>query len=179
MAETDAPLSSITALRTALERLPNGIEAVRLMTRLGLWSADAHRNPGERRQFPSKFSSLGPEELSDLSARIVSDAGRVLELCGLLLGIEAQLKMKGRAARAAARGRIRREWPEEAKAPTKTELDDLAEEDPAVVAVEEQMALLALLLAQAIALREAYQLYKEGVSREITYRGAQMQARVF
>jgi hypothetical protein len=178
MADTDAPLSSIAALRNALERLPNGTEAVRLMTRLGLWSAEAHRSPGERKSFPARFSNLQPDDLSDLSARIIADAGRVLELCGLLNGIEAQLKMRAKAARAAARSRARREWSADVKAPTRAELDDLAEEDPAVVAVDEQIALLALLLAQATAVREANQMYKEGVSREITYRGAQMSARL-
>jgi hypothetical protein len=117
--------------------------------------------------------------LSDLSARVISDAGRVIELNGLLLGLEAQLKVRVRAARASARARSRREWPEDAKAPTKTELDDLAEEDSAVVSVEEQLALLAQLRAQTEAVREANQLYKEGVSREITYRAAQLQSRVY
>jgi hypothetical protein len=172
-------LGSLESLRAALERIPNGTDAARLMAKLGLWSSDAHRRPGQRASFPTAFSSLGPDELSDLSARVVSDAGRVLELCGLLNGLEAQLKVKARSARAAARARARRDWPADQKAPTKSEIDDLAEEDPAVVAVDEQLGLLQLISAQASAVREANQLYKEGVSREITYRAAQLQARVF
>ena len=152
---------------------------MRLMARLGLWTSEAHRGAQTRPAFPREFSSLGPEQLSDLSARVISDAGRVIELNGLLLGLEAQLKVRVRAARASARARSRREWPEDAKAPTKTELDDLAEEDSAVVSVEEQLALLAQLRAQTEAVREANQLYKEGVSREITYRAAQLQSRVY
>jgi hypothetical protein len=149
------------------------------MARLGLWTSEAHRAAQSRPAFPREFSSLTPEQLSDLSARTISDAGRVIELNGLLLGLEAQLKVRVRAARASARARARREWPEESKAPTKTELDDLAEEDSAVTAYEEQLALLAQLRAQTEAVREANQLYKEGVSREITYRAAQLNARVF
>ena len=175
----DANLSPLDSLKAALERIPNGTDAVRLMARLGLWTSEAHRSAQVRPAFPREFSSLDAQQLSDLSARVISDAGRVIELNGLLLGLEAQLKVRVRAARAAASARSRREWPAEAKAPTKTELDDLAEEDSAVTAFEEQLALLAQLRAQTEAVREANQLYKEGVSREITYRAAQLQARVF
>jgi hypothetical protein len=175
----DANLSSLDSLRATLERIPNGTDSVRLMAKLGLWSSDAHRGAQARPSFPKEFSSLSAQQLSDLSARVISDAGRVIELTGLLLGLEMQLKVRLRSARAAARARNRREWPEGAKAPTKTELDDLAEEDPIVLSLEEQLALLTQLRAQADAVKEANQLYKEGVSREITYRAAQLQARVF
>lgn len=175
----ESAVTGVGALKGALERVPGGTEAVRLMAKLGLWTNDAHRAPAERKPFPTKFSQLGPNELSDLSARVISEAGRVMELSGILTGLEAQLKIKARAVRAAARSNARRNWPEDSKAPTKTELDDLAEEDPAVVEVDEQLALLGLLLAQVNAVREANSLYKEGVSREITYRAAQLNARMY
>ena len=175
----EANLSSLDSLRAALERIPNGTDAVRLMAKLGLWSSDAHRTVQARPSFPREFSTLSAEQLSDLSARVISDAGRVIELAGLLLGLELQIKVRVRAARASARARQRREWSTDAKAPTKTELDDLAEEDPTVLGLEEQLALLAQLRAQADAVKEANQLFKEGVSREITYRAAQLNARVF
>lgn len=150
-----------------------------MFARLGLWSSDAHRNPPTRERFPQEFSKLGPQELSDLSARVVSDAGRVAELVGLLAGLEVRLKIRSRAARAAARSRLRREWPEDTKAPTKAELDDLSEEDPAVIELEEQLGLLQLMIAQASAVKEANQMFRESVSREIAYRSAQMQARLY
>lgn len=174
----DLQLSSITELRHALQRFPGGVEAVRLFARLGLWSVEAHKQPGTRQPFPSKFSDLGPDELSDLSARVVADSGRVLELVGVLNGIEAKLKIEAKAVRAAARARARRAWSGE-KAPTKAEIDDLAEEDPAVRDVDTKMSLLAVLLAAANAAKEANTLYKEGVSREITYRAAQLNARMY
>lgn len=129
--------------------------------------------------FPTEFSKLGAPELSDLSARVVSEAGRVSELVGLLSGLEARVKLRSKAARAASRSRSRRDWPEEQKAPTRQELDDLSEEDPAVVELEEQLGLLQLLSAQAQAVREANMMYKDAVSREVTYRAAQMQARIY
>ena len=172
-------LSSVTALRQALERIPDGEGAVRMFARLGLWTSEAHRATDARKMFPQKFSDLGPQELSDLSARVVSDAGRVAELVGLLVGLEAKLKMRSRAARATSRSKVRREWPEGEKTPAKNELDDRAEEDPTVIELEEQLGLLTLLLSQAQAIREANQLYKEAVSREISYRSAQMQARLY
>lgn len=172
-------IASITALRQALERIPEGADAVRLFAKLGLWTSESHRAPGERKAFPSEFSKLGPNELSDLSARVISEAGRVVELVGLLNGLQARLELRMRAARAAARSKARRAWPEDQKAPTKAELDDTAEEDPTVIELGEQLGLLQLLLAQAGAVREASQLYKEAVSREITYRAAQLQARMY
>lgn len=171
-------LTGIAGLRAALARLPGGVEAVRLMGRLGLWTTAAHNNPGERQPFPTRYSNLGPDELSDLAARVTSEGGRLLELVGILNGLDTQLKIRGRAARAAARGRVRRAWPADKKPPTKSELDDLAEEDPAVVQSDEHVALLAVLLSQAKAVAEANMLYKEGISREITYRTSQMQARL-
>ena len=110
---------------------------------------------------------------------MVSDAGRVLELVGLLSGLEAKMKIKIRAAKAAARSRSRRAWPAESKAPTKTELDDLADEDTAVITLDEQAGLLQLMLSQANAVREANQMYREAISREITYRSAQLQSRTY
>lgn len=172
-------LGSVTALREALERLPDGTEVVRMFAKLGLWTSELHRNSLERRALPSEFSKLSAQELSDLSSRVVSDAGRVLELVGLLTGLDAKLRIKIRAAKAAARSRSRRAWPEDAKAPTKTELDDLADEDTAVVTLEEQAGLLQVMLAQANAVREANQMYREAISREITYRSAQLQSRVY
>ena len=76
-------LSSVSALREALERLPDGPDVVRMFAKLGLWTSELHRNSLERKALPSEFSKLSPQELSDLSARVVSDAGRVLELVGL------------------------------------------------------------------------------------------------
>lgn len=172
-------MASIQALRQALERIPDGADAVRLFAKLGLWTSESHRTPAERKAFPTEFSKLGPSELSDLSARVVSDAGRVVELTGLLNGLEARLELRLRAARASARSKARRAHPADQKPPTKGELDDLAEEDPAVIELCEQLGILQLMLAQASAVREASQIYKEAVSREITYRSAQMQARLY
>lgn len=149
------------------------------MTRLGLWSTEAHKNPQTPKTFPRAFSQLSAEQLSDLNARIISEAGRIMELVGLLGGLEAQLKIKVKAVRASARSRIRKGWDVDLKAPTKSEIDDLAEDDPSVIEIEEQMGLLQLLMSQSHATRDAHQMYREGVSREITYRGAQMQSRMY
>ena len=176
---TTENIGSVTALRQALERIPEGAEVVRMFAKLGLWTSEAHRGASERKMFPTEFSKLGAPELSDLSARVVSEAGRVAELVGLLSGLEARVKLRSKSARASSRSRSRRDWPEEQKAPTRSELDDLSEEDPAVVELEEQLGLLQLLSAQAQAVREANMMYKDAVSREITYRAAQMQARIY
>ena len=174
---------------TVFDRLPKPAEDHRAATlqpstldmfaKLGLWSSELHRAAGERKAFPSEFSKLGAPELSDLTARVVSDAGRVVELVGLLNGLDARMKIRLRAARAASRSKQRRDWPADQKSPTKQELDDLADEDPSVVALEEQSGLLLLLLAQSSAVRDANQMYRESLSREVSYRSAQLQARMY
>jgi hypothetical protein len=172
-------MSSVSALRQALERIPEGADVVRMFAKLGLWTAEAHKAVTARKAFPSEFSKLGPEELSDLSARVASDGGRIMELVGLLSGLEVRLSLRLKAARATARSKARRALPEDQKAPTKSELDDQAEEDPTVIELVEQMGLLQMMLAQATAMKDASQLYKEAVSREITYRGDQMKSRMY
>lgn len=168
----------LKSLRTTLARMPGGTDAVRLMARLGLWTTTLHDNPGDRKAFPQRFSNLSPGELSDLAARVASDGGRVLELVGILTGLDTQLRIKSKSARAAARSRIRRNWPQGTKAPTRGELEDLAEEDSNVRDIDTQQALLAVLLAQAKAVAEANALYKESVSREITLRTSMMHSRI-
>jgi hypothetical protein len=172
-------MSSVSALRQALERIPEGADVVRMFAKLGLWTSEAHKVVTARKAFPSEFSKLGPEELSDLSARVASDGGRIMELVGLLSGLEVRLSLRLKAARATARSKARRALPEDHKAPTKSELDDQAEEDPTVIELVEQMGLLQMMLAQATAMKDASQLYKEAVSREITYRGDQMKSRMY
>jgi hypothetical protein len=179
VAADELNLSDIKSLTEALGRIPNGREAAELAQALGLWTSSLHRSPAERQPFPQRMSELSPPQLSDLSARVISDAGRVVELCGLLKGLQDRLKMRSKQAHARARATQRRSWPRETKAPTVAELNDLAEEDQAVLEIDEQMSVLALLSASAEAEREALFLYRDAVSREITFRCAQIEARIY
>lgn len=192
----DLNLSDIRSLTEALARIPNGVDAARLAAALSVWSVESHRAPAPRKPFPDRFSDLVPTQLSDLSARTVSEADRICELVGLLSGLETHLKLKAKQARAQARAGARRQAAREAaeastegdvetvrkasraKVPTVSELNDLAEEDPRVREVDDQLSLVELLLASVSAAKEATYLRRDAISREITFRCAQMDARI-
>jgi hypothetical protein len=58
-------------------------------------------------------------------------------------------------------------------------LSDLADEDQAVIDLVEQQGLLGVLSAQASAAKEVTLQYLQTISREISFRDAQMKARVY
>lgn len=175
-----ASLADVRSLTQALARVPGGTEAARAITALGLWSSETHRSAPARLKFPRSFADLSPSQLSDLAARVAVEASRLIELVGLLKGLQAQLKVEDARARAAARVRARRAAADTTrKPPSVAELTDLTEEDAAVRDSAEALALVAMLLAAAEAAKEATFVMKESVSREISYRCAQLDARVY
>lgn len=185
MSAQDLNLNGVRSLTQALDRTENGTAAAALADRLGLWTRTLHQSPETRAAFKSKFSDLGPNELSDLNATWIAEAGRVVELVGLLSGLQDQLKVRAKSARASARAKARRDLAAAAdgdtkrKAPTVAELNDMAEEDSAVKDIDDQLAFVALLLASAQAAKEATYMYRDAISREITFRCEQMKARLY
>jgi len=177
MATEDLTLSGVKSLDQALARTRTGTDAVALADRLGLWTSSVHSRTQQRPVFPGTLSELTPAQLSDLYATWTAEFGRITELCGVLSGQEAVLKILLKSAQASARARIRRASPD-AKFTT-TQLADSADEDPAVSDLCEQQAILAVLTAHAQAAREATQQYLTTISREIAFRDAQLKARVY
>lgn len=180
MASEDLSLSGVRTLDQALGRTRNGTDAVKLADRLGLWTSQVHSRANSRPEFPSRISELTPPQLSDLFSTWTAEYGRILELCGVLAGQESLLKLQLKSAQASARARIRRNATEGEKTKlTSTALSDAADEDPAVVDIAEQQALLIVLTAHAGAAREATQQFLTTISREIAFRDAQLKARVY
>lgn len=171
-------LGGVRSLSSAMARTPSGTDAVELARRLGIWTTEAHRAPTERRRFPAKLSDLGPHQLADESAWWTSEFGRIVEMLGAINGQREVLKVTGKRARAAARGRLRRGLAEGEKI-TATALNDQAEEDPAVIDVEDRGALLEVLCASVTASKEATTQYLTSISREISHREAQMKNRMY
>ena len=62
---------------------------------------------------------------------------------------------------------------------SQSQLNDLAEEDPAVLDIVEQQEIIAIMYAQAIAAKEVTLQYLNTISREISFRDSQMKARVY
>ena len=185
MGVEDLDLKGLMSFGQAMERLPQGRAAVDLARKMGLWTTISHREVAERKRFPSKLSDMGPNELSDEHAHWAADFGRLVELAGALNAQMQYLKLTSKRARAAARSRVRRERLEAPegqpapKQPTVAELNDLAEEDPAVMDVDAQIAMVEMLLAHVNATREATTQYLASLSREISFRDAQMKARLY
>lgn len=179
VASEDLNLTGVKSLNQALGRTKNGVAAVELANRLGLWTETVHQKRNTRPEFPAALSELTPAQLTDLYSSWTAEFGRLIELCGAIKGQEALLNIQLRSATAAAKARLRRNVAEGEKAPTGKAVDDMAEEDPAVIDLMEQTGLLAVLSAHANAAREATQQFLSTISREITFRDAQMKARIY
>jgi hypothetical protein len=179
MSTEDLNLSGVKSLDQALARTRNGVAAVELAKKMGVWTESAHTPSRARPAFPQSLSELTPGQLSDLYAKWTAEFGRVVELCGVISGQESLLKIQVKSAQAAARGRARRAVPEGAKVPAQQALTDASEEDPAVLDLIEQTGLLVVISAQAGAAKEATAQYLATISREIAFRDAQMKARVY
>jgi hypothetical protein len=177
MAAEDLNLSGIRSLDQAMARTRNGAAAIELAAKLGLWTTGAHARVTTRALFPDQLSELAPTALSDLYARWTSEFGRVAELLGAIHGQEQLLKIQLKSAQASARARVRRANPESKY--TQAQLSDLADEDQAVIDLVEQQGLLGVLSAQASAAKEVTLQYLQTISREISFRDAQMKARVY
>lgn len=178
-------LQGLSSFSQAMERLPQGRAAVELARRLGAWTASVHQDVPPRRAFKPKLSDLSMSQLSDEHGFWAADYGRLVELAGALNAQLVYLKLASKQARSAARARARRQRNEAAegqakqKAPTVAELNDLADEDPSVVDVDAQVALVEMLLAHVSASREATMQYLTSLSREISFRDSQLKAKLY
>lgn len=179
MTTEDLNLSGIKNLSQVLSRTKNGAAAVDLMNNLGLWTQAAHDRKNVRGEFPQKISDLTPSQLSDLYSKWTADFGRIVELCGIISGQENLLRIQSKSAQAATRARIRRGVTGEAKQPTSAALNDMVDEDPAVLDLLEQHSLVVVLSAHLVATKEATSQYLASISREISFRDSQMKARVY
>lgn len=180
-------VSGVKTLSGLLEQLPSGNGARALAARLGVWTEEAHADPTKHRRsnYPKEFSSLGPNELSNTNAYWLSEAARATELVGLLEGQKIMLGLYTKQARAAVRGRLRKAAVDTAEKDgskpvkyTVAELNDEAEADTAVLEIELKAALLEQTLASTKAYKEACLALVAGISREISFRQAQMSARL-
>ena len=173
----DLNLSGIKSLDEALKRTKTGLQSVSLADKLGLWTQEVHKNTTRRVAFPSKLSELEPSSLSDLYSYWTHEFGRLSELCGIINGQEQLLKIQLKSTMARTRAKIRRNS-EDSKL-SQSQLNDLAEEDPAVLDIVEQQEIIAIMYAQAIAAKEVTLQYLNTISREISFRDSQMKARVY
>lgn len=177
-ANSNYQLERLRSLPQALERLPEGRQALELAARLGLWTA-AHEQPGDRRATVDSFSDLSHDELSDEHAYWLSELHRLTECVGMLRSVRKTLALQIKQVRAGAATRVRRQRREEGlPKPSQQEVSDEVELDEEVARVEEAMALLDMLSAQAEAAKEASDTTRAGISREYTLRGDLLQARV-
>jgi hypothetical protein len=182
-------ISGINNLSSLLERLPLGEQARAVAQRIAVWTTPAHQQvAGSRQKFPTNFADLNEDKLSDTYAYWNSELIRIHELHGLLDGQRKYLELQAKKEKALARGAVRKEFEELAAAakekgekvnkPTAAEINDRAEENEKVLAVDEVQAMLDMVMASVSGYREACVTATTGLSREISFRQAQFQARL-
>jgi hypothetical protein len=171
-------LSDLRSVHQVLGRTPLGSSIAELAERIGLMTEGIHRGSVARRKFVENVSKLSPPQLSDEQSYWASEYGRVVELIGVLQGQEKILSLQSKAARASARARLRRNGEEAGGKMTSSQITDAAEEDPAVRDLDERAGIVAILLASAAAAKEATTMYLQTLSREVTFRCAQMDSRL-
>lgn len=172
-------LHDVTSLQQLLARTPCGESVAQLADRLGLLTADSLKGASTRRPFKSDISTLNPARLSDEQSYWAGEFGRIVELIGLLQGQEKYLTLRAKSARATARSRIRRDAEAAERKVAAGQVTDEAEDDPIVRDVDEQAVNLAVVLASVLAAKEATALYLSTLSREISFRCAQMDAKIY
>lgn len=174
----DLNLSDLRSVHQVLGRTPMGAVIGELAERIGLMTAEIHKVSVTRRKFKENISKLSPPQLSDEQSYWASEYGRIVELIGVLQGQEKLLSLQSKSVRASARARVRRNGEQEGSKMTSTQISDAAEEDPAVKDIDERSSVVAILLASASAAKEATTMYLQTLSREITFRCAQMDSRL-
>lgn len=192
-------LVDVKTIASGLSHLANGRDLVDLAKRSGMWTTELQSQEWERPRFPKELGRLGPVELSDNFALWTSEFGRLAELLGHLNAHHDSLKVQAKAARAAARGRLRRkilaEIEEEESATlaaevagkkkavkkpktiTASAINDEAEEDPAVGNADAALNSLETLISIASSAKEATTMYIQTLSREMSYRETQAKQR--
>lgn len=181
MTATDSlDLAGLATVAQILSRTPTGTDVLGIAQRIGLVSPGINSQVS-RPEFQRNIKDLTPAGLSDLQGLWTHEFGRICDLHGLLSGQRDYLNLKLKAERARARGRIRRDLAarEDKAKVTAGELNDLAEEDATVTELNEQLAVVELLMASTAAAKEATDRYLQSISREITFRCTQMEARIY
>jgi len=172
-------LNDVKNLGQVLSRTPNGEAVAELAERLGLLTSGATKASSARRGFISEIAKLSPAQLSNEQSFWAAEFGRIVELIGLLQGQEKYLALKAKAARSTARSRIRRDAEAKELKVTATSVNDEAEDDPDVRDTDEQSTIVTILLASALAAKEATTMYLQVISREISFRCSQIDAKIY
>ena len=159
---------------------------VNTLQRLGFWTKDYQAVPKtSRTPFPENISSLGPNDLSDLNARLGAEGGRLDEVEGYLKGRLLFYADVLELEQVKARNSVRRKEAEDAKKEeravkkfTAAEIKDLTEVLPSVREAKLRKITVESLLASVSAAKASNTQYLAVVSREITARGDMLRARM-
>ena len=170
-------LTDVKNLAQVLDRTPAGAEVYRLATRLGLLSKPSSTE--ERKPFTAGISKLSPPQLSDEHGYWAGEFGRIVELIGLLQGQEKYMALRAKEVRARERSRLRRDSEANGIKKPAGQINDESDEAAAVRDVEEEGIVIAVLLSSAAAAKEAVSMYLTAISREISFRCSQMDARIY
>jgi hypothetical protein len=172
-------MNDISSMQQILKRTPNGEALGRLSERLGLITGGVLQGSVARKAFVVNISTLGEGQLSDALSYWGAEQGRVISIIGLLQAEEKVLAMQAKAARARVKNTIRAEAREAETKFTETEIKDKAEEHTEILDIEERSQVVDMMLAVALASKEATTGYLTVISREISFRCARMAAGIY
>ena len=189
-------LEDVKNTAEALTHTPTGAAVAEASVALGLVSRETLANPHDRRPMVQNLSSLTAQQLSDENGYWVYESARVSEQLGLLSGQEQVLKLRADRARAKARSRVRRDaeaaiaaaaaafeagtGPKPTlKMPSEARIADEAETDPGVIDADEHLETTQALMKMAKVAEKVIDRYLTVLSREITLRTSQMDARIY
>lgn len=162
------------ALEEFFNAFPSSRQALDQAKKLGIWTSSGHSAIPEKRDWPRQFSALSDDALSDANSLWSHEAARVTELVGFLESQKLSAVLKHKTAKAAARMRVRSSLDKG----TAAEIDDRASSDPGLLTADESLIKVEVLLTQAKAYKEAAILVLSSISREISFRQAQYNAKI-
>ena len=165
-------------VNSILTPFPASMSLFNMAKSMGLWSDSMHSSPVEKPLFIKDLSKLTPSQLSDLYGGWTYEFGRIVEICGVLYGQEGLLKIQLKSALASARAGIRKSNISN-KSLTVASLNDLAEEDATVIDISNKLSNITVMLAQANSAKEISAQFLASLSREISWRDAQIKAKIY
>jgi hypothetical protein len=172
-------MNDISSMNQVLKRTPNGEALGKLSERLGLITGGVLQSSVARKAFVHNISALDEAALSDAQSYWGAEQGRVISIIGLLQAEEKVLAMQAKEARSRIKNSIRAEARAQQAKFTETEVKDRAEEHVEILDIEERSQIVEVMLAVALASKEATTGYLTVISREISFRCARMAAGIY
>jgi hypothetical protein len=166
-----------SALQHTLTADPVADRALQTARTAGAWTPGLYQRELTRRPMRHDLATAPDTALAEEHLYWASEVARLTELASALVSRAELAALRSRQTRARVRTALRAAT-SEGRPPSQSALDDAAECDSEVIAVEERLATIRLQAAHAVAAKEASATHMSALSREITLRGDAKRARL-